>query len=158
MTNGVDDDLVEKGAGLVHDGHMEVEDLEIPTRVKEAPGEVEFTAEELRDAVREFLDEHTPSPEQDSEDDEPDHPVTDGIDWQALWEEFGFDTKGPHGTFFANPIQLSLALEVSDQAHGNPDELIEHAVEKEILVRVTADGPMGGTNTRGYALQRGGGS
>lgn len=54
------DALVEKGAGLVHDGHMTVEDTEIPTRIIEEYDDPGFTAEDLREDVQAFLDEHTP--------------------------------------------------------------------------------------------------
>jgi len=47
---------------------------------------------------------------------------------------------------------------VSDQARGNPEDLIERAVEKEILVKVTAEGAKGESPVRGYGLQRGGGA
>jgi len=154
------DALVEKGAGLVHDGHVTVEELEIPSRTTEKHTDPGFTAQKLREDVQSFLDEHAPQPELETEDDdeEAERPVTAGVDWQALWEEFGFGTPGPLGQYFANPLQLSLALEVSDQARGNPEDLIERAVEKEILVKVTAEGAKGESPVRGYGLQRGGGA
>ena len=150
--------LVEKGAGLVHDGHMSVEDLEIPTRVQESAGEVDFTAEELRDDVRAYLDEHALQAEPEDESGDEERPVTDGVDWDALWSEFGFDTPGPLGGHVIYRTQLVPALEVWDGATGNPADYIQQAVDEGILKEITTEGTNGDPLPLGYALQRGGGA
>lgn len=150
--------LVEKGARLVHDGHMAVEALEIPTRITEEHGDPDFTAEDLREDVRAYLGEHTPDPEPDEDDDVDERPTTARVDWRALWEEFGFDTPDCLGSYVISTTQLALALEASDLATGNPHDLIDEAVDAGVLAQVTDTGAEGGTITCGYALQRGGGA
>lgn len=152
------DGLVEKGAGLVHDGHLTVEDIEIPSRIEDEYSEPGFTVEELREDVQAYLDEHTTDPEPDAVDDNEERPVTDGVDWDGLWSTFGFDTPGSFGTYIATPLQLELPIEVSDQARGNPHDHIEKAVDEGYLARLTISGAHGEEVLRGYALQRGGGS
>lgn len=151
------DGLVEKGAGLVHDGHMAVKDIEIPTRIIEEYSDPGFTVEDLREDVQAYLAEHTPDPEPE-DDDVDERPTTAGVDWAALWEEFGFDTPDCRGSYVISRTQLTLALEASDLATGNPHALIDEAVGEGVLAHVTADGAKGETITRGYALQRGGGA
>ena len=151
------DGLVEKGAGLVHDGHMAVGDIEIPSRIEDEYSDPGFTVEELRQDVQAYLDKHTPDPEQEEEDGE-ERPTTAGIDWSALWEEFGFDTPDCLGSYVISTTQLVLALEASDLATGKPHDLIDEVVDEGVLAHVTDDGAKGGTITRGYVLQRRGGT
>ena len=151
------DTLVEKGVGLVHDGHMSVTDVEIPSRVTEEYSGPGFTVEELREDVQAYLDEHTPDLEPDEESGE-ERPTTAGVDWVSLREEFGFDTADCRGSYVISPTQLTLALDASDLVMGNPQDLISEAIDEGVLATVTAESAEGGSLTRGYALQRGGDS
>lgn len=151
------DSLVENGAALVANGHMNVADLDIPSYVEESAQDPDFTAEQLREDVRAFLEEHNPDPDNGAEEDDVEKPNTGGVDWDALWSVFGFDSPDVRGSYVVSQTQLTLALQATDQAvTGDPRGLIDHAVDEGVLKQVEAEGAKDETLTRGYALQRGG--
>lgn len=79
------------------------------------------------------------------------------IDWDELWEEFGFDTPDVHGNEYVSSIQLGLALEATEQNFaGDPGAVISDAVEGGILDRLTTPGEKGESTLRGYVYQVGG--
>lgn len=76
------------------------------------------------------------------------------IDWPALWAEFGFDTPGPDGKRAKAPLKVKTAIEVSEQRiAGNPQTIIDHAIQSGILQQVETLGTTGEPITAGYRLE-----
>lgn len=77
---------------------------------------------------------------------------TEQIDWQALWDEFGFDTPDVDDSIVISPTQLELALEASEQdIEGGYSQYIEAAASDGVLVqRTTSKAFAPGDTTQGY--------
>lgn len=74
----------------------------------------------------------------------------ENIDWQALWEEFGFDTPDAIDSVIQPETRLVGALESSDQGIGGDAEtLISDAVDNGTLKK--KETPKGAL--RGYLLE-----
>lgn len=80
------------------------------------------------------------------------------VDWDALWEEFGFDSPGPDGHKYISTTQLRTALECTDQACPSGMPTISQAADDGELHKVTAAGEGGMTATLGYVRTPGGDS
>ncbi len=90
----------------------------------------------------------TETSEQPAIDGEPTDNIATDVDWDALWDEFGFDSPDAAGNDFVSNTHLSAALESSDQSVTAPAARIEAAVNNQILIkRQTAAGAL-----RGYTL------
>lgn len=81
--------------------------------------------------------ESQPEPDTDGTDEFDQITDTQAIDWQALWEEFGFDTPDVTGGYVISETQLIGAVEASEQdITGTAREHINNAVESEDLLDV----------------------
>jgi hypothetical protein len=125
------EDRLERAADLVADGIVPLADCE-------AHDIDDIDDEAFRDRVRELLDEDVGS------DDEPDEETPDGqittasaVDWQALWEEFGFHGPNAHGREHVSGTKLAEALRVTDQPiTADSRGLIDDAVAADYLTTV----------------------
>lgn len=135
------DDLVEEGAYQIHEGICMIDDLALPDGVLDAG----HTVDGYRDDVREYLDDHgdaldttgDPVGDRDDQDEENDDAeiatVDQSIDWEALWDEFGFDTEGAD-SIFVSKTQIIGAIEASEQRiTGNPTEHFESALSDGVI-------------------------
>jgi hypothetical protein len=78
------------------------------------------------------------------------------IDWNALWEEFGFDTEDSRGSFVISHTQLEAAIEVSEQDITiDGTSVIQQAVEDDILIEDHTTDQNGTQQRRGYVLMEG---
>jgi len=92
----------------------------------------------------------------DADDQEADDAAADSdersVDWEALWEEFGFDSPDACGNHFASPTQLRAALECSEQNCPTGDGVIKQAVREGPLKKLQKANHNGDLAVRGYAL------
>jgi len=85
----------------------------------------------------------------------------DGVDWQALWQEFNFDGVDAIGNQYIEPQKLCEALRVTEQpVGGDVRGIIGDAVQQSILhvqTRSLSDEAEGDEARAGYLLVGGGG-
>lgn len=137
------DQQVREAANMVAHGTVGIEDVR-PT------GDLSLSEQAFRDAVRERISErYDREPDTDQQSDQE---VT-GIDWRALFEEFGMHTPNAVGDLAVSPTKLRLAVSVSTQpVSGDPETHIHEAVESGQLIAETESMAEGGETIRGYRL------
>lgn len=74
------------------------------------------------------------------------------VDWEAIWDEFGFHGADAAGVIAVSQNKLRTALALSEHARGDPEALLQSAVESDALNAVYVDGDAGGQLLRGYSL------
>lgn len=145
--------LVARYEWYVKEGHADLEEVELPDDVPEA---APFDAEDLRaDIARELgrMSGHT-EPEATTNV-QPD--LQSGVDWAALWDEFGLGGKRP-----VPSAVLTLAVECSEQnIDGDSQQRIAEGVDSGVLLteeretaNVGSEEIESGTITAGYRLGR----
>lgn len=134
------DEMVRQAAHYVVDGVYELQALD--------PKEYhDVTAEQFRGDVEDMLSEvaaETYTPEADESDAEQ---TATGVNWPALWTEFGFDSSNVDGNEWVSKIQLFGALQSSEQGiSGSAAGHKEKAIEENVLTEVQTENGV----TRGY--------
>lgn len=141
------DEMVKRGAEFLQGGVVEISQLQ-PKEYHEATDE-EFLAD-VQDKLNEERGESEESQTTSRETD------ANTVDWDALWEEFGFDSPGPDGHKYISSTQLKTALECTDQACPSGKATISQAAEDGDLHEVTARNEDGQITTLGYVRTPGG--
>ena len=144
--------LVTNAAHGLHEGYLSWDDIEIPDSLDadQFEADVEQKIGDLEDRHESVQD----SSETDDEDNSA--PEQSGVNWTALWDEFGFDTEDTHANIYASNTQLVAALECSEQGiSGEEGALIRQAVDDGRLHKLTIDGEYGEQIDRGYVLDGG---
>lgn len=139
--------LVASAADGLYAGYLSWEDIELPEDV-----DVDWAAFEadVEDKVATIADRRENGTD---EGDESDGTAVDELDWQALWAEFGFDTRDAAGCAYASKTQLVAAIQSTAQGYsGDAIATITSAVEDGPLHRVETATEDGATTLRGYVL------
>jgi len=78
----------------------------------------------------------------------------EGVDWPALWQEYGFDTPDACANRYVSPTKLRTALEVTQQpVVGDVDGIIDQALEAGTLHEVRKNRARGQSQVlAGYIL------
>lgn len=146
------DEIVFDAAHLVYDGVIGLSEVSVPQRVREADVEEDFDGEQLRQDVSEELTNvekqdpttktnETALPAEGSSD----------VDWDGLWDEFGFATPDSVDFRGASHTQLRLAIDCTKQGvNAAPRVAIQAAIESGEIVPVEVPGKDGHDVTRGY--------
>lgn len=125
----IPDSLIDQGVRMVETGM----DIERVTADDDSP----HTDEELQQAVREELAERQETETSALRDDgEDQNTITDarGVDWQALWEEFGFNTPNSVGSMHKSKTKVEEAVRVTEQPiAGDANVILSQAVDLGIL-------------------------
>lgn len=144
------EERAQRAADLVEEGLADLDDLT-------AHEHADRTDEEIQEAVEAELarrQDNDASVVQEP-DDEPEATITsaDGVDWTALWQEFGFDTPNAAGSRFKSATKVYEALRVTDQpVTGDVDKLVTEAVENGTLRKITTETERGESILKGYIL------
>lgn len=147
------EERAQRAADLVAEGLADLEELTAHERA-------DRTDEEIQDAVEAKLasrQDNDASVVQES-DDEPEATITtaNGVDWTALWAEFGFDTVDAHGNKAKSAVKVEEALRVTEQpVTGDAGQIIADAVENGTLTRIEAATDRGGSVLKGFILEGG---
>jgi len=146
--------LVTNAAHGLEAGYLTWDDIDIPDSLDVAWDSFE---DDVQDKLADLEERHESNASEDEETQTESTPQqTDGVDWAALWEEFGFGSEDANGDIYASKTQLRGAIESSDQGiAGDADSLIKHAVEDGTLHKLKAEGEYGETVERGFAFTEG---
>ena len=145
--------LVTNAAHGLHDGYLSWDDVSLPDSVDVSWADFESDVE---DKIKELADRHEQSEPDEETESEPKPTAVDGVDWGALWEEFGFDTEDACGNLYVSATQLTGAVESSEQnINGDASALISQAVDDGTLHKLTTTGRYGEDTQRGFVLEGG---
>jgi len=145
--------LVANAAHGLYEGYLTWADVELPADIDVEWEQFETDVEEKREDI---ADRREIDGGESERVDEQADPSIDGVDWDALWSEFGFDSEDANGDVYASKTQLTAALESFDQNISSAQTHIQQAVEGEELHKLTGTGEHGETLVRGYARTAGG--
>jgi len=147
------DERAQRAADLVASGLADLDKLT-------AHEHADRTDETIRDAVEAELERRQSNNGSvvQEPDDEPEATVTsaDGVNWPALWAEFGFDTEDAAGKRAKSATKVREAVRVTEQpVTGDAGQIVSDAVENRTLRKVTAETEGGELILKGYILDGG---
>lgn len=153
------EEVVRNAAWLVHEGVVAFDEVAVPQTFAEAEDQTDVTDEQLREDVKEYMPRvEAADPKTQNHETASVEESSSTVDWEAIWDEFGFGTPDAAGFAGASRTQLELALDCSEQnLTVSVQGAIGGAVEGGELDTVGAVGGDGQPTIRGYRLGGGGG-
>jgi hypothetical protein len=141
--------LVTRAADGLYVGYLSWDDIELPDAVDAEWQAFKADVEQKHEEIAARRDNEDDS---DGEDDAEATGIGE-LDWSALWEEFGFDTRDAAGCRYASKTQLIAAIESTDQGYsGDAMAAITTAVDDGPVHCVETTAHDGTTTLRGYVL------